>query len=192
MSSGDILGAWEPSTAQRRVRDAVAEIFEVEPYKLVGRSRQKPLVHHRHTAIWVVHQCFPYLSRPMLGRLFGNRDHSTIIHALRNIEYRRGRDAEYRDLTDLIVSELGGERASWQVTDTMRERVGAVCSRVRERRNAGQAAAEQNLVIEQKPADVRNVLPRNDFSENDPGAAMRAAGSKALLSALQREGMVCL
>lgn len=191
MSSVDILGAWEPSTAQRRVRDTVAEIFEVEPYKLVGRSRQKPLVHHRHTAIWVVHQCFPYLSRPMIGRLFGNRDHTTIIHALRNIEYRRERDAEYRELTDLIVSELGGDRASRQVPGTMRERVAAVCSRVREKRNAGRAAAKQSLVIEQKPADVRKVLPRNDFSENDPGGAMRAAGSKALLSALQREGMVC-
>lgn len=127
----------------------------------------------------------------MIGRLFGNRDHTTIIHALRNIDYRREREPDFRGLTDLIVSELGGERATWEVPGEMRDRVGEICARVRQQRDVGKVVGRQSLVIEPKAEDIRKVLPRNDFSENDPGGAMRSAGSKALLAALQREGMVC-
>lgn len=48
-----------------------------------GPSRLKRLVAVRHAAIVAVAREFPELSLPAIGRIFGGRDHSTIIHALK-------------------------------------------------------------------------------------------------------------
>lgn len=55
---------------------------------LLGASRNRNIVFARHFAIWVVHNERPDLSLPTLGRIF-NRDHTTILHALRKMEAQK-------------------------------------------------------------------------------------------------------
>lgn len=52
---------------------------------LVGPSRKAPLVWHRHLAIAAIRRSTE-LSLTQIGAIFGGRDHTTIIHALRRID----------------------------------------------------------------------------------------------------------
>jgi chromosomal replication initiation ATPase DnaA len=50
---------------------------------LRGASRAQGIVIARHHAMWLVKETFKYLSLPAIGRMFGGRDHTTVLHAIR-------------------------------------------------------------------------------------------------------------
>ncbi len=53
--------------------------------QLCGKSRQRPLVTSRQIAMYVFRQVTD-LSYPAIARLFGGRDHTTVIHAVDKVE----------------------------------------------------------------------------------------------------------
>lgn len=56
---------------------------------MVGPSRALPLIHPRQEATYWVARCTP-LSFPVIGRLFGGRDHTTVLHSIRKHAERKG------------------------------------------------------------------------------------------------------
>ena len=56
-----------------------------KPTELTGESRKAPLATARHTAMYLLYKelTIPY---EQVGRLFGGRDHTTIMHAVEKIE----------------------------------------------------------------------------------------------------------
>lgn len=56
---------------------------------IIGKSRKAPIVAARYEAIEAVHRAKPKLSLNGIGKQFCDRDHSTILHALkkRGIKY---------------------------------------------------------------------------------------------------------
>ncbi len=74
--------------AKVHIKDRCREIgirFEV----IVGSDRRKKTAAIRHLLMWEVHDLFR-LSFPAIGRLFGGRDHTTCLYAIRKIEAARG------------------------------------------------------------------------------------------------------
>ena len=61
-----------------------AQYFSFKPTELTGSSRKAPLTAARHTAMYLLYNDLrlPY---EQVGRLFGGRDHTTIIHAVEKI-----------------------------------------------------------------------------------------------------------
>lgn len=53
---------------------------------IFGPRRFRPLVEARHKAIWRVCVACPKLSLAQIAELFGNRDHTTVLHAYRRVE----------------------------------------------------------------------------------------------------------
>lgn len=70
---------------------------------LLGRSRWQPIASARDEALHLVTQARPDLSLPALGRLFGGRDHTTILYALRRIH---GPDYRHRPTPSNGASQL--------------------------------------------------------------------------------------
>lgn len=72
--------------------EAVAKWFNLSPSDLTGRSRISYIVSARFVAMKLLHeieQCgVRRFSYPMIGRFFGGRDHSTVIHAIRTFHDR--------------------------------------------------------------------------------------------------------
>jgi len=99
----DLLTESPPKT--RTDQEMLAEIagylgFEVEALK--GKSRQRPLVTGRQIAMYVFREQTD-LSYPSIARLFGGRDHTTVIHAVEKIQRQMGeRKAIYEQVTDVI------------------------------------------------------------------------------------------
>ena len=74
--------------------------FSVEALR--GKSRQRPLVTARQTAMYVFRELTD-LSYPAIARLFGGRDHTTVIHAVEKIQrLMRERKQIYDQVTDLV------------------------------------------------------------------------------------------
>lgn len=90
--------AWQPQASEPVERRLVADIIRataerhgVPARRLIGRGMARNIVMARHEAIAEAYQARPDLSLPVLGRLFGNRDHTTILHALRKMGVYQGR-----------------------------------------------------------------------------------------------------
>jgi len=66
------------------VLSQTAKEFSFKIRDLCGKSRQKELVNARHIAMYLLRKD---LNLPLMkiGELLGNRDHSTVIHAIEKI-----------------------------------------------------------------------------------------------------------
>jgi chromosomal replication initiator protein len=80
----------------------IAEILRFSVEDLKGRSRQRPLVTARQIAMYVFRELTD-LSYPAIARLFGGRDHTTVIHANEKIQRLMSeRKQIYDQVTDLL------------------------------------------------------------------------------------------
>ena len=74
---------------QRSPEQLLSEICDylgVSVEAVRGRSRQRPIVGARQTAMYVVRELTD-LSYPAIARLFGGRDHTTVIHAVEKTQH---------------------------------------------------------------------------------------------------------
>ena len=80
----------------------IAAILKFPVEDLKGRSRQRPLVTGRQIAMYVFRELTD-LSYPAIARLFGGRDHTTVIHANEKIQRLMSeRKQIYDQVTDLL------------------------------------------------------------------------------------------
>ncbi len=97
------------SISASQIRDIVAEFYTMSPELLIGKSRKRPIVDARQVAM---HFCkiMTQHSLEAIGRRFGGRDHSTVIHACKAIQARVDTDPRF-------VDELG------QIEQVLKNRV---------------------------------------------------------------------
>ena len=80
----------------------IADILGFDVDALRGKSRQRPLVTARQIAMYVFRESTD-LSYPSIARLFGGRDHTTVIHAVEKIQRQMGeRKQIYEQVTALF------------------------------------------------------------------------------------------
>jgi len=84
-----ITNSEKPPVTAERIIDLTAEMFSFDVEQITGGSRRRPLVDARQVAMYVTRNMTD-LSFPDIGKAFGNRDHTTVMHAVRKIEARMG------------------------------------------------------------------------------------------------------
>jgi chromosomal replication initiator protein len=77
-----------------RIQEQVAEAFGVSRAELVGSSRAATPLLARQVAILLTRELTD-LSLPQIGRLYGGRDHSTVLNSLRRAEAAVANDADF-------------------------------------------------------------------------------------------------
>ncbi|HEY2477500.1 MAG TPA: chromosomal replication initiator protein DnaA [Solirubrobacterales bacterium] len=84
-----------PRTAQatsvEEIQQQVAERFGISRAELIGSSRAATPLRARQVAIYLTRELTD-LSLPQIGRLYGGRDHTTVLNSLRRIEAGLGED----------------------------------------------------------------------------------------------------
>lgn len=82
---------------------------------LLGAARNKIVVRWRHLLMYLAHKFTGY-SLPQIGRLLGNRDHTTILHGVKKITAERIVDAQLDQLLAECERELKHGAASRPAT----------------------------------------------------------------------------
>ncbi len=75
----------EEELTVRGIKEAVADSYGVEIGELEGKSRKKEIARARHIAIYLSRELTDN-SFPALGKKFGGRDHSTVMHSHKKIK----------------------------------------------------------------------------------------------------------
>ncbi len=80
-------------TAIEAIQERVATAFGISRAELVGSSRAATPLRARQVAILLTRESSD-LSLPQIGRLYGGRDHSTVLNALKRVEATLAADPE--------------------------------------------------------------------------------------------------
>jgi chromosomal replication initiator protein len=100
-------------TPVEEIQQHVATSFGISRAELVGSSRAAAPLRARQVAILLTRESTG-LSLPQIGRLYGGRDHSTVLNAIRRIEVGIGEDPELAGRVDRLRAEihnLAGKRS---------------------------------------------------------------------------------
>ncbi|MGH7272580.1 MAG: chromosomal replication initiator protein DnaA, partial [Polyangiaceae bacterium] len=88
------------------IQRTVCHHFRLRSTDLLSKDRHKSIAFARHVAMYLCKQRLK-CSFPELGRAFGNRDHTTIISAVRKVEVLRTTDPEVRAHIEALERKLG-------------------------------------------------------------------------------------
>jgi chromosomal replication initiator protein len=88
------------------IQRIVCHHFKLRTSELLSKDRHKSVAFARHVAMYLCKQRLK-CSFPELGRAFGNRDHTTVMSAVRKVEALRVDDAEVRAHLEAIERKLG-------------------------------------------------------------------------------------
>jgi chromosomal replication initiator protein len=97
-------------TLCRRVTTLVAKHCALAVSDLRGKSRRQAVADGRGLAMYLVRR-LTSISYAEIGQLFGDRDHTTVLHACRKVEAQLKRDSNLKSTVDELLMQLGAEGA---------------------------------------------------------------------------------
>ena len=87
------------------IQKAVAERFQIKQAQLKEKSNTKKVVYPRQVAMYLVKDLTD-ASLPEIGRAFGGKHHTTVLHSIHKIEQARHHDPELNRLLHNLMDSL--------------------------------------------------------------------------------------
>jgi chromosomal replication initiator protein len=107
---GDIAPRTVSEPTIQQIIDVVTDYFRVRLIDLQSERRSRSVNVPRQVCMYLIRQKTTRHSLEQIGGYFGNRDHTTVMHSIRNVEQRRQTepdfDAQVRACEDLIERAL--------------------------------------------------------------------------------------
>lgn len=88
-----------------RIQKAVCEVFSVTPTDMVSKRRARIIARPRQVAMYLSKK-LTKRSLPDIGRRFGGRDHTTVMHAVKRIDQLRADDASFNAQIEAVETLL--------------------------------------------------------------------------------------
>ncbi len=101
----DILSACRRRITIDEIQRAVCEYYRIDRSEMSSKRRARAVVRPRQVAMYLAKMMTPR-SYPEIGRKFGGRDHSTVIHAVRLVEDLRRQDSEMDNDVRTLLRQL--------------------------------------------------------------------------------------
>jgi chromosomal replication initiator protein len=89
------------------IRDTVAAEYDIPSDTLKARTRISRVVRARQVAMFICRELTD-LSLVMIGRQFGGRDHSTVLHSIHKVEKMMSDDPAFRSRVDALAKQIRG------------------------------------------------------------------------------------
>ena len=102
-----------PSTFIRHIKYAVAKTFDIDFNEISCNRRNRSSIIPRHVAFYLC-KVLTNKSLPELGRKFGNRDHTTILHGIRATMQRMIADKDLCQTVVELQDRLERDLAEWR------------------------------------------------------------------------------
>jgi chromosomal replication initiator protein len=103
----DILRASDRKLTIEEIQRKVAEHYNIRLSDLIGPKRLRNIARPRQVAMYLAKQ-LTSRSLPEIGRRFGGRDHTTIMHGVKKIEELMATDSQLSDDMQLLKRLLQG------------------------------------------------------------------------------------
>ena len=103
----DILRASDRKLTIEEIQRKVAEHYNIRLSDMIGPKRLRNIARPRQVAMYLAKQLTPR-SLPEIGRRFGGRDHTTIMHGVKKIEELMATDSQLNDDLNLLKRLLQG------------------------------------------------------------------------------------
>ena len=108
----EVVDGLYPRRSPRRasideIKTAVCERFEISPDELISSARTARVTWPRQAAMYLARELTSQ-SLPSIGREFGGRDHTTVMHALKRAEKQIAGDPALRKAVDDLRRQLAG------------------------------------------------------------------------------------
>ncbi len=103
----NVLRANQRRISIDEIQTQVAEHYRIRKAEMTSARRAREVARPRQVGMYLSKQLTPK-SLPDIGRRFGGRDHTTVIHAVKQIERLRANDAELDADIRLLTRQLEG------------------------------------------------------------------------------------
>ena len=97
----DILKASERKVTVEEIQRRVSEHYSIRLSDMIGPKRVRAIARPRQIAMYLSKQ-MTSRSLPEIGRRFGGRDHTTVMHGVRRIEELKASDSQIADDLELL------------------------------------------------------------------------------------------
>jgi chromosomal replication initiator protein len=106
-SLADILRDNDRKLSVEEIQRKVSEHYAIRLSDMIGPKRLRSFARPRQVAMYLAKQ-MTRRSLPEIGRSFGGRDHTTVMHGVRRIEELMHKDAQIADDLELLRRALEG------------------------------------------------------------------------------------
>lgn len=100
-----LTGTQQKQVSAGKIIKMVAAYYNISVDSLVGEKRNKEMVMPRHIAMHLLRTEL-HLSYPTIGKEFGGKDHTTVMHACQKLEKELGKDEELQKELTTIKERL--------------------------------------------------------------------------------------
>ena len=101
----DVVSQKQKVISSQYIQEVVGKYFNVDPNDLKGAKRSNDVTFPRQIAMYLCRNV-AQMSMPQIGRDFGNRDHSTVMHACSKIENEIKKNSNTKLIVDSVKNLL--------------------------------------------------------------------------------------
>ena len=88
-----------------RILEAVASFYSLKPSQLKSKGNSRPIAVPRQVAMYIC-KALRKESLPQIGRDFGGKHHTTVLHSIRKIDSLRQKDSKISAAVNTIMKSL--------------------------------------------------------------------------------------
>jgi chromosomal replication initiator protein len=100
-----VISGGERRVTMDQVLRAVAERFSLQPAQLKQKSNAQTIAYPRQIAMYLIKD-LTQASLPEIGRMFGGKHHTTVLHSVQKIEKLRHSDPELNRLIHSVIDSI--------------------------------------------------------------------------------------
>ncbi|MBK9246429.1 MAG: chromosomal replication initiator protein DnaA [Burkholderiales bacterium] len=101
----DLLGASTGQVTVELIQKTVADYYKIKVADMFSKRRPNSIAMPRQVAMYLAKE-MTQKSLPEIGELFGGRDHTTVLHAVRKIRQHRSSDSELNHALHVLEQAL--------------------------------------------------------------------------------------
>ncbi len=103
----DLLSIQNRQIGVENIQKTVADFYKIKVADMYSKKRPASIAKPRQIAMYLAKE-LTQKSLPEIGELFGGRDHTTVLHAVRKITSDRGKDTELNQQLHVLEQTLKG------------------------------------------------------------------------------------
>jgi len=84
---------------------SVADQFQLQPAQLKQKTNTQKIVYPRQIAMYLIKE-LTHSSLPEIGRMFGGKHHTTVLHSIHKIDELRQKDADLNRLIHNVIDTI--------------------------------------------------------------------------------------